>query len=135
MEPQRLTWAKQLQSLSSAGLHFARDPYDEERYNLVGSIANAMIAAIADQPVTRVQPLISVFAQGFMTPKRRACCSNQTGQDPAGPGSERWTLPGGFTDVGLSPRDNVLKEIQEEAGLNAWKKLEKFDLFPFNLLF
>jgi ADP-ribose pyrophosphatase YjhB (NUDIX family) len=28
-----------------------------------------------------------------------------------------WTLPGGFADVGMSPSENVVKEIWEEASL------------------
>jgi ADP-ribose pyrophosphatase YjhB (NUDIX family) len=28
-----------------------------------------------------------------------------------------WTLPGGWADIGLSPRENVVKEVREEAGL------------------
>ncbi len=31
----------------------------------------------------------------------------------------KWTLPGGWADVGVSPADNVLREIFEEAGFRA----------------
>jgi ADP-ribose pyrophosphatase YjhB (NUDIX family) len=29
----------------------------------------------------------------------------------------RWTLPGGWADVNLSPAENVVKEVREESGL------------------
>lgn len=28
----------------------------------------------------------------------------------------RWSLPGGFCDIGLSPSENIIKEIKEESG-------------------
>ena len=33
-----------------------------------------------------------------------------------GQGEETWALPGGFGEVGYSPKENILKEIQEETG-------------------
>jgi len=29
-----------------------------------------------------------------------------------------WSLPGGWVDVNVSVRENVIKEVKEEAGLN-----------------
>ena len=41
----------------------------------------------------------------------------------------RWTLPGGFADVGVSPAENVVKEIREESGYQtrAVKLLAAYD--------
>ncbi len=33
------------------------------------------------------------------------------------PGGWAWSLPGGWADIGLSPRENVEKEVWEESGL------------------
>jgi len=33
-----------------------------------------------------------------------------------------WTLPGGFADVGFSAAENVVKEIEEEAGIQVVAK-------------
>ena len=38
---------------------------------------------------------------------------------------DRWSLPGGFCDIGLSPSENIVKEIKEEAG---------YDVLPTKLL-
>lgn len=38
---------------------------------------------------------------------------------------DRWSLPGGFCDIGLSPSENIVKEIKEESG---------FDVVPTKLL-
>ena len=69
MEQQWLTWAKQLQALSSTGLFFTKDPHDQERYEQVTEIANSMLAAIAEKPIARVESLISDFAKGYATPR------------------------------------------------------------------
>lgn len=38
---------------------------------------------------------------------------------------DKWALPGGFCDIGLSPSENVVKEIKEESG---------YDVMPIRLL-
>lgn len=40
-------------------------------------------------------------------------------------GDQKWSLPGGYCDVGLSPSENVVKEIKEESG---------YDVIPVKLL-
>ena len=46
MEDQWLAYAKRLQAIASTGLHYARDPFDNERYAEVASIARDMLAAL-----------------------------------------------------------------------------------------
>ncbi|HEX9933522.1 MAG TPA: NUDIX hydrolase [Allosphingosinicella sp.] len=120
MESIWLTHAKRLQAIASTGLHFARDEHDRERYAEVAGIANAMLAALADVPVERIAGLVSDFAQGYATPKvdvRGALIEDDRILLVRERSDGRWTLPGGFADVGLSPARNVEKEILEEAGL------------------
>lgn len=121
MEYQWLTWAKQLQGIASTGLYFGKDPYDAERYEQVAEIASGMLALLADTPVSKIHSLVSDFAQGYATPRidvRGAVLRDdkillvKEGTD------ELWTMPGGFADIGVSPRENVVKEIWEEASLN-----------------
>jgi ADP-ribose pyrophosphatase YjhB (NUDIX family) len=38
---------------------------------------------------------------------------------------DKWSLPGGFCDIGLSPAENIVKEIKEESG---------FEVAPVKLL-
>ena len=35
-----------------------------------------------------------------------------------GKNEKTWALPGGFCEVGLSPKENIVKEVQEETGFN-----------------
>jgi ADP-ribose pyrophosphatase YjhB (NUDIX family) len=120
MEDNWLTWAKRLQSIASTGLHFARDKYDRERYAEVGVVANEMLAFLASVPVRRIQSLVSDFAKGYATPKvavRGAVFEGDKILLVREASDGRWALPGGFADVGMSPSENILKEIWEEASL------------------
>jgi len=120
MENQWLTWAKKLQAIASTGVFFGNNPYDVERYEEIAEIANDMLSMLADTPVTRIESLVSDFAQGYATPRvdvRGAILRDdkvllvKEGTDGL------WTMPGGFADIGVSPRENVIKEIWEEARL------------------
>lgn len=120
MEDRRLTLAKRLQAIASTGLYFSKDLYDTERYEEVAAIANELLADIGGTSISRIQSLVSEFAKGYVTPKvdvRGAVVRGQKillvreGTDGL------WTLPGGYADVGLSPQENIVKEVREETGL------------------
>jgi ADP-ribose pyrophosphatase YjhB (NUDIX family) len=120
MEDQWLTWAKRLQAIASTGLHFCKDDFDRERYNEVARIAEAMMAAIGNIPIKRVNGLLSDFAKGYATPKvdvRGAIIEDGKILLVREQSDGLWTLPGGFADVGLSPTENVVKEVWEEASI------------------
>ncbi len=120
MEDQWLTYAKRLQAIASTGLHFCRDEYDRERFQEVGEIANSMLAALGNVPLERIAGLVSDYAKGYATPKvdvRGALIEDDHVLLVRERTDGRWTLPGGFADVGLSAARNVEKEICEEAGL------------------
>ncbi|MBT8081919.1 MAG: NUDIX hydrolase [Gammaproteobacteria bacterium] len=120
MEDLWLSLAKRLQSIASTGLHYCQGEFDKERYAEVASIANDMLASLGNVPVARIAELVPDFATGYATPKvevrgavirdehilliREAC-------------DGLWAMPGGFADVGISPAENIVKEIREEASL------------------
>ena len=121
MEDRWLHWAKKLQAIASTGLHFGSSEYDKERYAEVGDIAQQMLAALAAVPLARIQDLVPDFADGYATPKidvRGAVFDGQQILLVREKTDGRWTLPGGYADVGLSAAENVEKEISEEANLN-----------------
>src|SRR5580658_934841 len=110
METLWLTWAKRLQGIASTGIHFARDPYDKERYEEVASIAQEMLATLANVPVSRIQGLVSDFAKGYATPKvdvRGALFSEDKILLVREASDGCWALPGGFADIGKSPSENI----------------------------
>jgi ADP-ribose pyrophosphatase YjhB (NUDIX family) len=120
MENTWLSWAKRLQGIASTGLHYSRDEFDKERYDEVAAIANEMLSALGNVPIHRIQGLVSDFAKGYATPKvdvRGAIIDGDEILLVREVSDGLWTLPGGFADVGLSPGENIVKEVWEEATL------------------
>ena len=120
MEDRWLQKAKRLHAIASTGLHFSRDPFDRDRYSEIASIANEMLADLGNVPLERIGGLIPDFAQGYATPKvdvRAAVFRDDRLLLVQERVDRRWTLPGGYADVGFSAAQNVVKEVEEEAGL------------------
>ena len=118
MESKWLTWAKKLQAISSTGLHYSENEYDRERYQDVAMIAQSMLAELGNLPIERIEGLLSDFARGYATPKvdvRGAVIHQGQVLLVRERSDGLWTLPGGFADIGLSPAENIVKEIWEEA--------------------
>jgi ADP-ribose pyrophosphatase YjhB (NUDIX family) len=119
MEPQWLARAKRLQAIASTGLFFCKEPFDRERYEEVAEIANQMLAELGSVPIVRIEGLVSDFAKGYATPKidvRGAVIDGDRillVREKSG----RWSMPGGFADIGLSAAENICKEVVEESGL------------------
>ncbi len=87
----------------------------------MAGIAEAMLAALSEQPVEAVQRLFPAFGKGYATPMaevRAAVFRDERVLLVRERSDQRWTLPGGFADVGLSVAENVVKETREEAGLD-----------------
>lgn len=122
MEDQWLGWAKRLEALSTTGQYFSKDPFDRERYSEIKSIACGMMSALGNVPLERIDDLVSQSAKGYVTPKvdvRGAIIRDDKILLVREMADDLWALPGGFADVGQSPKENVLKEIEEEAGIQA----------------
>jgi ADP-ribose pyrophosphatase YjhB (NUDIX family) len=120
MEGEWLRIAKRLQAIASTGLFFTNDHHDRARYEEIGTLANQMLSMLGNIPVSRIQSLVSDFAKGYATPRvdvRGAVIRNDKVLMVRESTDGLWTLPGGYADVGLSPQENVVKEILEEAGI------------------
>lgn len=119
MEPRWLDWAMRLQALSQNGLAFAANPFDIERYQAVRRIAGEMAAVGSGSTPDEVLQLLSAEA-GYATPKIDV--RGAVFQDDAllfvreRADGNRWTLPGGWADVGDTPSRNVEREVFEESG-------------------
>jgi ADP-ribose pyrophosphatase YjhB (NUDIX family) len=122
-EPDWSSWTRELQAIAQSGLAFTRDPYDQERYEKLRSLAARMMAAHTDTPAAQIEDLFR-SERGYATPKVdvRGAVFDGSGRllmvREAADGG-RWTLPGGWADVNLTAAENVLKEIEEESGYSA----------------
>lgn len=118
-DPQWLRWARELAAIAQNGLTYARDDFDARRYQQVRRVAAEIAAASGD---VSADDASAVFAgeAGYATPKVdvRGVCFD--GEDRLLLVRERddgrWTLPGGYADVGDVPSTAVEREVAEEAG-------------------
>ena len=115
-----IRWATELQALAQAGLWYSRDPYDIERFERVRDIAAGMMAEGTDLPLEKVRGLFC-NESGYQTPKidTRAAIFVDGKILLVRENDGFWSLPGGWADIGLSVGENAVREVREEAGLEA----------------
>jgi ADP-ribose pyrophosphatase YjhB (NUDIX family) len=121
-EVRLLELVQRLAALSQTGLEFASSPFDVQRYEEVGEIA-AELASHGEPDALRVAAIFR-SDDGYVTPKmivRSAVFSQIEG----GPhilmvretADGRWTLPGGWIDLGESAGYAAEREVLEETGM------------------
>ena len=118
MDPKWLQWAKTLQSIAQNGLTFAQDPYDRERYTQLQRVAAEIMSTYSGADFTQVLDLFQ-REQGYATPKvdvRAAVFRNDEILMVLEREDGRWSLPGGWADVGESPAKVAEREVMEESG-------------------
>jgi ADP-ribose pyrophosphatase YjhB (NUDIX family) len=116
-----LEWSRRLQSLAQNGLTYCKDPYDEQRYNELRSIAAEMMAAGAG--LDESTSVLEAFRleEGYATPKidiRSAVFDGDKILLVRERSDGLWTLPGGWADVGESPSLAAVRETKEESGFD-----------------
>ena len=105
--------------MAQSGLTFAANPYEIERYQKVRRVAAEMMATCGDVPVGQVLEAFSSEV-GYATPK--VDVRGVVFRDDAlllvreRVDNNRWTLPGGWADVGDTPSRNAEREVFEESG-------------------
>lgn len=114
-----LQWAVELQSLAQAGLTYGKDVYDRERYGRIREIAAEIIAYKTDIPPDKVTGLFC-NETGYQTPKldTRAAIFQDGKILLVRENNGTWSLPGGWVDINQSIKENTIKEVKEEAGLD-----------------
>ena len=95
-----------------------RDDFDRERFQRIRDIAAEMLAYKTEIPLDKVKDLFCCEI-GYQTPKidTRAAIFQEDKILLVKEKNGRWSLPGGWVDVDLSVKENVIKEVREEAGL------------------
>lgn len=110
---------RRLQAIAQCGLTYAKDPYDLQRHEQVRMIAAEIAASRSEAPASRIDDLFG-GELGYATPKLdiRALVLDEKGDVLLVKEKEdgRWTLPGGWVDVGESPSEAVEREVEEESG-------------------
>lgn len=117
-----LSVAKRLQSIAQAGIFYSEDkPFDRERYEEISELSVQILSQLTDEPIEKIGHLFTQERDGYQTPKVdiRAVIFNESGEIlmVKEKVDGRWSLPGGWADVGYSPAEVAIKEVQEETGL------------------
>jgi len=119
MQLKWLEWAKQIQAISQTGLAYSKDIYDIERFEMLRALSVEIMSQYTDVETETIRTLFA-GETGYATPKvdiRGVVFEN----DKILLVKERidgaWAIPGGWADVGLSPKEVAVKEVKEEAGL------------------
>lgn len=119
MQLKWLEWAKQIQAISQAGLAYSKDIYDLERFEMLRDLSVEIMNQYTEVESDKIKTLFA-SETGYATPKVdvRGVVFEQ---DKILLVREKldgdWALPGGWADIGLSPKEVVVKEVKEEAGL------------------
>lgn len=119
MEDKWLTWATRLQSIAQAGLEYSKDKYDIERFDEIRNISAEIISEYTDLSMSKVKDLFC-NERGYQTPKvdvRAAIFKDEKILLVKESLDGTLSLPGGWADIGLSVKENVIKESFEEAGV------------------
>jgi ADP-ribose pyrophosphatase YjhB (NUDIX family) len=119
IRPGWLGWADALQTIAAAGLTYSRDPFDRERFDQVRAVAAEILAAHTDLALPDALERLR-SEPGYVTPKvdvRAAVFDGGRVLLVREVADGRWSLPGGWADVGESPSEVAVREVREEAGL------------------
>jgi ADP-ribose pyrophosphatase YjhB (NUDIX family) len=115
-----LEWAKQLQSISQAGLTYSKDVYDLERFEMIREISVEMMAQHTEMDKTAIRDLFA-NETGYATPKvdiRAVVFKDEKILMVRENTDGGWSLPGGWGDIGLTPSEVAVKEVKEESGFD-----------------
>lgn len=112
-----LEYIAEIQSIAQAGLFYGKDPFDKERYERLREISAEMLTLKTDLSLNTVQDLFC-SDYGYQTPKvdTRAAVFKGGKILLVHEKSGAWALPGGWCEYNMSPADNAVKEVKEEAG-------------------
>ena len=118
--------AKRIKALAQNGLVFSLSEYDTERYQELSELSDKITSLLTDCTPIQIQESY-LPAKEYVTPKVdiRAVVFNDNNEilmvrEKA---DGLWSLPGGWADIGFTPKEVAEKEVKEETGLNV--KAEK----------
>ncbi len=128
---QWLKWAREIQSLAQTGLAFAPNHYEEERSTRLIEISAEIIEAYTNLKAENISRIL-MEQPGYATPKvdvRAAIVEGNKILLVKEIADGKWSMPGGWMDVGDYPADAAEREAKEESGfiVKAKKLIGVFD--------
>jgi ADP-ribose pyrophosphatase YjhB (NUDIX family) len=117
-----LDWIRRIDAMARVGAAYASGPYEAKRYAELAEIARHMLAELSVREPELI-PDLYLPDEGYVTPRVdvRGAVFDDAGRlllvREVSDG--RWSLPGGWADVGESPVRSIEREIVEESGYQA----------------
>ena len=121
MTPNSPLWldlAREIFSIAQSGLTYCKNDYDLDRYRRLQEISAEMIASQSGLDVADVLGSFSMQA-GYATPKvdvRGAVVRDGKILLIRETADGKWSMPGGWADIGDAPAEMVAREVREESG-------------------
>lgn len=113
---------KRIKSISETGLIYAESDYDRERYEELSFLSLELLGIVSSEAVSALEeffmpvkdyPTPKVDIRGFAVNDAKEILFVKEAMDG------KWSLPGGWADIGFSPSEVIVKEIREETGLHS----------------
>lgn len=114
-----LRLAQRLHAIAQTGLEYCENKYDIERFQEIRSLSMKIMNEFTG---IKMEKLINVFASetGYQTPKvdvRGVVFRGDKILLVRETIDGNWSVPGGWADVGYTPKEVACKEVREESGL------------------
>ncbi len=121
IEEQLILISQRIRALAQNGLVYSTNEYDTERYNELQEISSSIAGLLTDIPVSKISGSFKIENE-YVTPKVDIRAVVFDSQERILLVKEKldgcWSLPGGWADVGFSPKEIAVKEVKEETGLD-----------------
>lgn len=128
-----LQWARKVQAIAQNGLEFTRDTFDRDRFEQLQQLVTTILTSELAITPGELKGLWR-GDEGYATPKvdvRGGVFEQDKVLLVRERSDGKWTLPGGWVDVGDAPSFAVEREIREESGYLA-KAVKLAALFDRN---
>jgi ADP-ribose pyrophosphatase YjhB (NUDIX family) len=113
-----LTIAKRINSIAQSGLSFTKDKFDRERYTELLDLSIKILNNITEIDSKKLEFIFNREI-GYQTPKLgvRAIVTRDSKLLLVKEKMDnKWCVPGGYADTGLTPSEIIIKEVKEESG-------------------
>ena len=116
-----ITLAQRIRALSQTGITYDSNGYEIERFQELIAISNRIVSLVSGVADAEINACYTP-AKEYVTPKVdiRAVVFNDKDEVllVCEKADGRWAMPGGWSDVGYTPREVAVKETKEETGLD-----------------
>lgn len=116
----QLDLAKRIKAIAETGLVYNNADYDVERYTELREISIKLMAHLAHRPSEVLNdfylpqtdyPTPKVDVRAFVLNEKEEVLLAKERSDG------KWTIPGGWSDIGSSPSEVAVREVEEETGM------------------